>query len=271
MFSQYYNYKCKTVFEYSILLSKIIGIDKNKLWRKKKNLEDSLEWIIKHNLQDETNKINRKNLIRCFINDKDVFKYTTIYEDYLRKDTSNKFWLVNTNKLLKSYKGVDGLKTGMTDNAGYCMAVTAIRNNMRILAIVLGEKEGKVRNQETANLLDYGFNTYEAVTIKGKGEKVGEITFDKANPSKIDILVDEDITIIRNKGEDKKEYISEVKLDNLSLPIKKNDIIGKLLIKDNNEIVKEIVLKSNQDMEKRSFFDLWGNTLKSLFTGDLIS
>lgn len=202
---------------------------------------------------------------------KDVFKYTTIYEDYLRKDTNNKFWLVNTNKLLKSYKGVDGLKTGMTDNAGYCMAVTAVRNNMRILAIVLGEKEGKVRNQETANLLDYGFNTYEAITIKEKGEKVGEITFDKANPSKIDILVDEDITIIRNKGEDKKEYISEVKLDNLSLPIKKNDIIGKLLIKDNNEIVKEIVLKSNQDMEKRSFFDLWGNTLKSLFTGDLIS
>ena len=202
---------------------------------------------------------------------KDVFKYTTIYEDYLRKDTNNKFWLVNTNKLLKSYKGVDGLKTGMTDNAGYCMAVTAIRNNMRILAIVLGEKEGKVRNQETANLLDYGFNTYEAITIKEKGEKVGEITFDKANPSKIDILVDEDITIIRKKGEDKKEYISEVKLDNLSLPIKKNDIIGKLLIKDNNEIVKEIVLKSNQDMEKRSFFDLWGNTLKSLFTGDLIS
>ena len=63
-----------------------------------------------------------------------VFKYTTLYEDYLRKDTNNKFWLVNTNKLLKSYKGVDGLKTGMTDNAGYCMAVTAKRDNMRILA-----------------------------------------------------------------------------------------------------------------------------------------
>ena len=78
----------------------------------------------------------------------DIFKFTTIYEDYLRKNTDNKFWLVNTNKLIKSYKGADGLKTGMTDNAGYSMAVTAKRGDMRLLAVVLGEKEGKVRNKE---------------------------------------------------------------------------------------------------------------------------
>ena len=202
---------------------------------------------------------------------KDVFKYTTLYEDYLRKDTDNKFWLVNTNKLLKSYKGVDGLKTGMTDNAGYCMAVTAKRNGMRILAIVLGEKEDKVRNKETADLLDYGFNNYEIATIKKKGEQVGEITIDKANPEKIDIKIDEDITIIRKKGEEKKEYISEVKLNNLKLPIKSGEIIGKLLVKDNSEIVKEITLKSSQEMKKRSFLNLWGNILKSIFTGDLIN
>ena len=202
---------------------------------------------------------------------KDVFKYTTLYEDYLRKDSNNKFWLVNTNKLLKSYKGVDGLKTGMTDNAGYCMAVTAKRNGMRILAIVLGDKEGKVRNQETSELLDYGFNNYEIVTIKKKNEKVGEISFDKAIPNKIDITIDEDIVIIEKKGNNKKEYKSEVKLNNLNLPIKSGEIIGKLLIKDDSDIVKEINLKSNQDMKKRSFFNLWGNIIKSLFTGDLIN
>ena len=202
---------------------------------------------------------------------KDVFKYTTLYEDYLRKNTSNKFWLVNTNKLLKSYKGVDGLKTGMTDNAGYCMAITAKRNGMRILAIVLGEKEGKVRNKETANLLDYGFNNYEVNTIKKKGEKVGEISIEKSIPEKIDIVIDEDISIIRQKNDTKKEYKSEVKLNNLHLPIKKGEIIGRLIIKDDNDIIKEVTLKSNQDMKKRGFFDLWGNILKSMFTGDLIN
>ncbi len=200
-----------------------------------------------------------------------VFKYTTLYEDYLRKNTSNKFWLVNTNKLIKTYKGADGLKTGMTDDAGYCMAVTAKRDGMRILAIVLGEKEGKVRNNETANLLDYGFNNYEVTTIKKKGDKVGEIFFDKAIPEKIDVTISDDISIIQKKGETKKEYKSEVKLDTMKLPIISGEVIGKLLIKDGNNIIKEVDLKSNQNMEKRSFLNLFGNILKSMYTGDLIN
>lgn len=202
---------------------------------------------------------------------KDVFKYTTLYEDYLRKNTNNKFWLVNTNKLLKSYKGVDGLKTGMTDKAGYCMAVTAKRGNMRILAIVLGEKEGKVRNREVSDLLDYGFNNYEVITLKRKNDKVGSITLDKSIPKEIDITLEEDITIMVKKGENKKDYKSVVKLNNLKLPIKKGEVIGKLLIKDNNSILKEIVLKSNEDMKKQGFLSLMWSTVKSMLTGDLIS
>jgi len=202
---------------------------------------------------------------------KDVFKYTTLYEDYLRKGTDNQFWLVNTNKLINTYKGADGLKTGMTDNAGYCMAVTAKRGNMRILAIVLGEKEGKVRNKETSDLLDYGFNNYEVKEIKKKGDIVGEITFDKSIPKKINVTIDDDIYIIDKKGNSNKEYKSEVKLNSIQLPLKKGDEIGKLLIKDDNKVIKEIILKSNHEMKKEGFFNLWGSILKSLFTGDLIN
>ena len=200
----------------------------------------------------------------------EVFKFTTIYEDYLRKNTDNKFWLVNTNKLLKSYKGADGLKTGMTDNAGYCMAVTAKRDGMRLLAVVLGEKEGKVRNKETASLLDYGFNTYEIETIKNKGDVVGNITLDDTNPEKIDVMVEKDVTILRKKGEDKKEITSEVKLNDVKLPVKKGDVIGKLLIKDDMNTIKQVNLVSSSNMEKKSFFNTWLNLLKSVLTGDLI-
>ena len=204
------------------------------------------------------------------IKHKDVFKYTTLYEDYLRKDTENKFWLVNTNKLIKTYKGADGLKTGMTDNAGYCMAVTATRNGMRILAVVLGEKEGKVRNSETAELLDYGFNNYEAVVIKKKGEKVGDISIDKANPAKIDVTIDEDIKIIRKKDEKTKQYKSDVILKSLKLPINIGEVIGELLIKDNYDVLKRVELRSGQEMTKRGFLELWGSILKSLFTGEIV-
>lgn len=201
---------------------------------------------------------------------KDVFKFTTNYEDYLRKDTDNKFWLVNTNKLLKTYNGVDGLKTGMTDDAGYCMAVTAVQSNMRLLAIVLGEKEGKVRNKEVASLLDYGFNLYEVTTINKKGDVVGETYFDKADNDKINIVVDEDVTILKKTGELDREYKSEIKLDNFKLPIKKNEKIGKILIKDGNEVIKEVSIVSDRDIKKTSFMKLFFNMLKGMITGDII-
>lgn len=159
----------------------------------------------------------------------------------------------------------------MTDNAGYCMAVTAKRDGMRLIAVVLGEKQGKVRNSETAGLLDYGFNTYEVTTIKTKGEKVGEISFDKASPNKIDVVVNDDVTILRKKGEQEKEYKSEVRLNDVRLPLKQGDVIGKLLVKDNGEIIKEVDLSSNHNMTKKSFLSLYLNVLKSIFTGELIS
>lgn len=200
----------------------------------------------------------------------DIFNFTTVYEGYLRENTDNKYWLVNTNKLIRTYNGADGLKTGMTDNAGYCMAVTAKRNGMRLLAVTLGEKQGKVRNSETASLLDYGFNTYEVNTIKNKGEKVGEISLDKANPNKIDVIVNDDVTILKRKGEETHEYKSEVKLKNVTLPVKKGEVIGELLIKDNNEIIKKVDLVSNNDMTKKSFINLYLNILKSILTGTMI-
>ena len=201
----------------------------------------------------------------------DVFKFNTLYEDYLRKDTDNKFWLVNTNKLIKTYKGADGLKTGMTDNAGYCMAVTAKRDDLRLLAIVLGESSGKIRNSETSELLDYGFNNYEMIKIKNKGDKVGEITLDKANPNKIDVRVNEDIKILIKKGEQKKDYISEVKLSTKSLPIKKGDVVGELLVKDGNSTIKKVNLISDIDVNKRNFFELWLMNIKSVINGNLTS
>ena len=159
----------------------------------------------------------------------------------------------------------------MTDNAGYCMAVTAKRDNMRLLAIVLGEKEGKVRNKETEELLDYGFNQYEMLKIKDKGEVLQEINIDKANPNKVTVTLDKDILVLQKRNDPKKEYTSEIKIDNIKLPLKKGDIIGKLLVKDGTNTIKQVNLVSNEDIKKENFFKLWFNILKNVFTGNLIS
>ncbi len=200
----------------------------------------------------------------------DILKYTSIYEDYLRKGTSREFWLVNTNKLIASYKGADGLKTGMTDNAGYCMAVTAKRNNMRLIAIVLGEKEGKVRNQETAELLDYGFNLYEVTTIKQKGEVLGTINIDKANLKEIEIVAGSDVTILKKKADKDKEYKTSVELNTLKLPISKGDTIGKLIVRDTNgNKIDEVSITINNDIKKDNFFNIFLKLLKSMIQGEL--
>ena len=95
------------------------------------------------------------------LNHKEIFNFSSIYEDYLRENTKNKFWLVNTNKLINFYEGADGLKTGHTDDAGYCLATTAKRGDLRLIGVILGEENSKVRNNEMIDLLDYGFNLYQ--------------------------------------------------------------------------------------------------------------
>ena len=121
-----------------------------------------------------------------------ILDFTSIYEDYLRVDTPNKFWLVNTNKLVRLYEGADGLKTGFTDNAGYCMAVTAKRDGMRLIAVVLGEKKGSVRNEETTQLLDYGFNVYKVMNLKEKDSIVDTVKFDKSTKDEVNIYLKND-------------------------------------------------------------------------------
>lgn len=210
-------------------------------------------------------------IARELMKHEDIFKYTSIYEDYLRKGSKNEYWLVNTNKLIKTYNGADGLKTGMTDNAGYCMAVTAKRNGMRLLAIVLGEENGKIRNKETSELLDYGFNLYELETIKKKGEVLGNIKIDKANTSNIEIVSSRDVTVLKKKGEVKKNYKSDVRLNDLNLPIKKGSEIGNLIVLDDlgNQIDK-VIITVNSDIKKDNFLNIFFKVLLSVINGELI-
>lgn len=159
----------------------------------------------------------------------------------------------------------------MTDNAGYCMAVTAKRNGMRLLAIVLGEENGKVRNQETAELLDYGFNLYELETIQKQGDILGTTSIDKANVKEITLVASKDVTVLKKKGEESKTYKTDLKINNLKLPIIKGDTIGSLTILDNygNKINNISVIALN-DIKKDNFINIFFKVILSVINGELI-
>ncbi len=196
-------------------------------------------------------------IARELLKHEQILDFTSVYEDYLRVDTPNKFWLVNTNKLVHLYEGADGLKTGFTDNAGYCMAVTAKRNGMRLIAIVLGEPKGSIRNEETSELLDYGFNTYKVLTLKSKDDVIDTIKFNKSTKDEVDLYLQRDASVLIKQSDNTSGYDTEIRLDAVKLPLKSGDSVGKLLIKKDDEVIDQIDLIVKEDVNSKNFWQIW--------------
>lgn len=197
----------------------------------------------------------------------DVLKYSSIYEDYLREGTDNKFWLVNTNKLIRFYEGADGLKTGHTDDAGYCLAATAVRNDIRVIGIVLGENDSKVRNKETMELLDYGFSNIRKKVLKKKGSVVKKIKIDKADNEIVQIALKNDLSVILDSSNDLDKYDYDIELSDYKLPIKRNEVIGRIKAFNNSSVVSDADLVVLDDVNKISFTKLFIKTLIDMIVG----
>lgn len=191
----------------------------------------------------------------------DILNYTSIYEDYIRKGTDNESWIVNTNKLVRFYEGVDGLKTGSTEAAGKCMAVTINKNNLRTIAITLGYSDTNTRNTETSNLLDYIYNQYEGKLLYKKNDVVGEKKIEKANIDKINLLTNEDVIIVKKKIDKDIEYKKDIKINELNYPIKKGDKVGTLNININGNI-RKIDLITDKDIKKINIFNHYLKNIK---------
>ena len=202
------------------------------------------------------------------INHPDILKFSSIYEDYLRENTDRKFWLVNTNKLITQYEGTDGLKTGHTDDAGYCLAATTKRNNIRLIAIVLGEKESKIRNQETIKLLDYGFNNIKVKTLKKKGSIIKRIKVNKANQEYLDVILKDDLNVISNL-DDNNKYKYNIIIENINIPLKKNTKVGKIEVLANSKIITTGDLVAGSDLRKKTLFEYYKTNLLEFIYGNL--
>lgn len=198
-----------------------------------------------------------------------IFEYTTIYEDYLRQNTDNKFWLVNTNKLIKTYDGADGLKTGYTNEAGYCLTATAYKNNMRLIGTIMGASESKTRNTNMATLLDYGYNLYRMQVEVKKGEVVSEKKISKAEDEVIKIVPIKDASVLIENGEEKEALNYEIKLNKIKLPIKSGEKIGILKLKDGKKVINIVDLTVKEDARKASILELYKRTIKSILSGNV--
>lgn len=196
-----------------------------------------------------------------------VLEFSSIYEDYLRKGTDREFWLVNTNKLVRFNPIVDGLKTGYTKTAGYCLTATASKNNMRLIAVVMKEPDTTTRNSEVTEMLDYGYAKYKLEKVVDKNDVLKEIKISKAKDETVKIVPVDDVNIIMNKSTKLGNITYDLNINKITVPTKKGTCVGKLSIKENNKIVDTIDVTIKEDVTKVNIFKLYLRTLKDIITG----
>lgn len=194
-----------------------------------------------------------------------ITDYTSIYEDYLREGEENEFWLVNTNKLVKSYPGVDGLKTGYTDEAKYCLTATAEKEDMRSIAVVMGTETTKKRNKAVTDMLDYAFNNYETEKLFEKGQTITTMKGFKAEQENIKVKTSQSISTLHKKGEQTEDITTSVKLEEkLDLPIKKGDKVGKLIVNEGDKVLSETPLIIDEAIQPASYLTLLKRSVQSM-------
>ena len=209
-------------------------------------------------------------MARELVRHEKILEYSGIYETYLRANTNKKFWLVNTNKLIKTYDGMDGLKTGYTKEAGYCLTATAKKGDMRLIGVIMGEETSQKRNEEMTKMLDYGFNMYTVNKFLSKNKKVGELKNDKSSLSKVNVVPTQDINVLNKKGNKKRNLSYKLNITKDKLPIKKGEVVGYLNVYEKGKNLYKIDVTVDKDLKKANIFELFIKNIKEVITGENI-
>lgn len=195
----------------------------------------------------------------------DILRYTSMYESYIRENTEKPFWLVNTNKLVRFYEGMDGLKTGYTSDSGFNLTATAQRNGLRFITVIMDADTSSSRNADTTNLMNYGFNNYKVVTLYKKGETISNHTFSNAKTNNTPIIANEDITYVTKKNEEPTTMNVTLEITSQEAPINTKNKIGRVIITNPNTGWQTFFdVYSKEVVEKLKFKDIFLNYWKAL-------
>lgn len=198
-----------------------------------------------------------------------ILEFSGTYEDYIREGTDKSFWLVNTNKLVRFYQGVDGLKTGYTTTAGYCLTATAKKDGMRIITVVMNEPNSNTRNSETTAMLDYGFNMYGMEQLLNNDNVLGKIKVDLGEKEYVEVVPKEEVNILNNKNSNKRNVTYKVELNDVKAPIAKGDTVGKINVIENNKTIMTVDVTVKEDIDKANIFISYLRNLKNIVSGNI--
>lgn len=196
-----------------------------------------------------------------------IFEFISQYmvKVYVGKKNNVLRELVNKNKMIKLYNDVDGIKTGWTEDAGYCISVTAKRGNMRLISIVMGSPKVEIRNREARKLIDYGFANYSSFLTVKKGEKIQPVKVSKGSSLTVNAVTDRDISVLLTKGEEKNIKKTAQLPEIISAPVKKGEKLGEIIISIDDKEVGRYDLVCDADIGRSSFWNNLKNSLRFWF------
>lgn len=186
------------------------------------------------------------------------FEWSTVWMDHLEHTDKKRdmTMLANTNKLLGKYEGLDGLKTGFHQKAGFCFAGTAVQDNFRLISVVLNAENSKQRFEDTINLLDYGFGNFESTKIVKKGSIKRNLPVEKGLKNRVDIVAADDFSLLNKKGHENEVNTTVELPEKLLAPIKKGQKVGVIKINQKGKDIEQIDLIAASDVDRAGFFNI---------------
>ncbi len=189
-------------------------------------------------------------------------KFSTQKEVFLR-DGENHFY--NRNQLIATYPGANGIKTGWTVEAGYCLSASAVKNNLHLISVVMGGSEPKSHFKESRRLLNYGFANYMAQPVINQGEKVESARVFKGKDELVDVQAKDNLFVVVEKGEEVKTNKKVQLNEEIVAPIKKGDKLGQLKVYQAGKLVGEVDLIAAYDVEKGNPWHVFKRIVKKWF------
>ncbi|SHH48149.1 D-alanyl-D-alanine carboxypeptidase (penicillin-binding protein 5/6) [Caloranaerobacter azorensis DSM 13643] len=163
--------------------------------------------------------------------------------------------LVNTNRLIHDYKGANGIKTGFTRKAGYCLSASATRGNLTLISVVMGCKNSSIRFRESKKLLDYGFANYQSIILAKKGTVVGKIPIQKGKVESVEVVVESDLNYLAKKGSSINIEKEVILPSYINAPVSKDSKVGEIIYKVGEKEIGRVNLIIKEDINKASVKD----------------
>ena len=192
-----------------------------------------------------------------------IMNYTTIWMDTLRNGESE---LVNTNKLIRNYKGATGLKTGSTSVALYNLSASATRDGLSLIAVIMKAPTTKIRFAEAQKLLDYGFSNYQYKDLATRGTVLKEADVNKGVNAKVNLVLESDVGVLLKKGEDKNIEQTVNIEENIVAPVQEGKKVGEVVYSLNGEEIGRSNVVAEKTIEKKTFFTIASYVYKKWFT-----